>query len=130
MLTRDAANGFTLVEVIMALLIFMVGVLGLGATSASMLRSSIDLEARELAIQAIDDRLTAASMDPRYEALDSLYAGTETGVFDRFTRVTTVTRTQTPVAGGSMLDYVTLQVVVSGGRLDAPLSRSISLAAP
>ena len=125
-----ARAGFTLVEVIIALMIFMVGVLGLGATGASMIRSAIDLETREMATQALSDRVTAVTMDPRYEQLDSLYSGTEVAVLDRFTRQTTVVRTQTVVTGGSTLDYQTIQIVVFGGSLPGPLSRSVVVAAP
>jgi len=123
-------GGFTLVEVTIAMTIFMVAILGLGATSATMLRNVIELEEREVAIQVLDDRITSASMDPRYLALDSLYAGTDANVLGRFSRTTTLIRTQTAISGGSTLDYTTVRVVVSGGRLDTPLSRAITVTAP
>lgn len=127
---RQSSSGFTLVEVIVALTIFMVGVLGLGGTGVSLIRNAIELETREIALQAIGDRLTTISVDPRYEALDSLYAGTESDVFGRFTRTTTVARTQTAVTGGGTLDFTTVNVAVSGGGLDESLSRSITVAQP
>jgi prepilin-type N-terminal cleavage/methylation domain-containing protein len=125
-----SSAGFTLVEVIVALTIFMVGVLGLGGTGVSLIRNAVELETREIALQAIGDRLTTISVDPRYEALDSLYDGTENDVLGRFTRTTTVARTQTAITGGGTLDFITVSVAVTGGGLDEGLSRSITVAQP
>lgn len=123
--------GFTLVEVIVALTILLVGLLGMGVTGGGMIRSAMRQEALELATQAAEDRLAAISMDPRYASLDSLYAGTESVIpeLPGFTRTTTIRRTQTPTQRGT-IDYQEISVVVTAPGLDNPVGRVAVVGAP
>ena len=70
--------------------------------------------------------------EPRYAALDSLFAGTESEIlgtafpgYDRVTKVTRVTATS-PVP----LDYTRILVEVTGPLLNEPVQRQIVVAAP
>lgn len=130
MLTGNARSGFTLVEVIVALLILSTAVLGLAGSASRLATTSATAELRALALQSVEDRLARIRMDPRYGGLDSLYSGVETGLFaiDGITRTTRVTHVQqtTPL----VLDYTRISVTVEGTLLSEPISRQIVIAAP
>ena len=130
MLTGNARSGFTLVEVIVALLILSTAVLGLAGSASRLATTSATAELRALALQSVEDRLARIRMDPRYGGLDTLYSGVETGLFaiDGITRTTRVTHVQqtTPL----VLDYTRISVTVEGTLLSEPISRQIVIAAP
>jgi prepilin-type N-terminal cleavage/methylation domain-containing protein len=122
--------GFTIVEVIVALVILSVAVLGLSASAATLATRAADAELRARALYSVQDRMAQIQVDPRYADLDSLYSGTESDVLGLvgFTRTTSVTHvlqtTPTP------LDYKVVSVVLSGPLLAAPISRQLVVAAP
>lgn len=130
MLTKTSRAGFTIIEVIVALVILAVAVLGLSASAATLASRAADAELRTRALYSVQDRLTQIEVDSRYALLDSLYAGTETAVsgLSGFTRTTTVTHVlqTTP----PRLDYKVVSVVVDGPPLGVPISRQIVIAAP
>jgi len=127
MLSSDHSKdrGFTLVEVIVAMTILTVGMLGLGVANGGMIRNAVRLEFEELALQAVEDRLAAISLDPRYAQIDSVYGGTETEIdgLAGFTRSTTVIRTQSVGPGGGIVDYLDIRVSVVGPGLSEPVGR-------
>jgi len=126
--TRDS-SGFTLVEVIVALVILSVAVLGLSASAARLTTNAADAELRARALYSVQDRLALIQVDPRYADLDSLYDGSEPALgMTGFTRTTTVTHVvQT---NPTPLDYKVVAVVVDGPPLPSPISRQIVVAAP
>jgi len=129
-LTRSTQAGFTLVEVVVALVILSTAVLGLGASATRLTTASANAELRALALQSVEDQIARIRLDPRYGGLDTLYAGVETGLFPvaGITRTTTVTHVQetTPL----VLDYKRISVSVAGAPLTAPVERQIVIAAP
>jgi type II secretion system protein I len=125
-------DGFTLVEVVVALVILSTAVLGLAATSSRLATTANNAELRALALEAVEDRVAEARLEPRYGALDSLFSGTEGDIlgsahpgYDRVTKVTRVTATS-PVP----LDYTEILVAVTGPLLNEPVQRQIVVAAP
>ncbi|MEM7417264.1 MAG: prepilin-type N-terminal cleavage/methylation domain-containing protein [Gemmatimonadota bacterium] len=124
-------NGFTLVEVTISILILSVALLGLATTTSRMIQPVADVENEFVALQSVEDQLSLISLDPRYGVLDTLYAGTDTMVngLPGASRVTALTRTTTPGTGGKTIDYWTVTVTVSGGRLVSPVSRELILGA-
>jgi len=124
--------GFTLVEIIIAILILTGAVLGIAASTGRLVASSGRTEIEFNALQAVEDRLSLVRLELRYGLLDSIFEGTETGLpgLDGLTRTTTVTRTQTVVSGGKVLDYTTVVVTLSGPRLEADVHRKLVLGAP
>jgi len=129
-LTRQGRAGFTLVEVIVALLLLTTAVLGMAGSASRLATTTATSELRALARQSVEDRLARIRMDPRYGALDTLYAGVESGLFSipGITRTTTVTHvTQTTPL---VLDYRRIAVTVEGTFLTTPISRQIVIAAP
>jgi prepilin-type N-terminal cleavage/methylation domain-containing protein len=131
MLTRRQ-DGFTLIEVCIAIVILTVAILGLGSSTARMLSPVGNAELEFAALQAVEDRLSEMRLDPRYGLLDSIYGGTETGLpaLTGMSRATTVTRTQNVLANGNTLDFQTIVVTVAGGNLPEPVSRTLIMGAP
>ncbi len=125
----DRQSGFSLVEVIVALVILSVAVLGLGASASRLTTTAAGAEMRALAVQLLDDRIAEVRLDPRYGGLDTLYAGVETDILGPGTsRTTTVVHVQetTPL----VLDYKRISVTVAGPFIQPPLSRQIIIGAP
>lgn len=124
-----AAKGFTLVEVMMALVILMVVLLGFAVSSGRLLHTVTTSDLQESAIQLARSRLEQVQLEPNYGALDSIYAKTETGfpTLPGFTRVTTITR-----FGGlsQPIDYKRITVTITGPGLVAPVVRTTTVAAP
>ena len=133
MLTRTKGDraGFTLVEVVVALVILSTAVLGLAATSSRLATTANTAELRALALEAVEDRVAEVRLDPRYSALDSLYQGTESDILGTsmrgYDRTTTITRV---LSTSPALDYTRISVKVTGPLLTEPISRQISVAAP
>ncbi len=130
MLIRDARGGFTLVEVIVAMTILSVAVLGLASSTARLTTTSASAELRALALEAAEDRLGRVRLDPRYGGLDTLYSGVDTDLFGiaGMTRTTSVDHVQQ--SSPHPLDYKRVTVTITGPRLDPPISRRLVIAAP
>jgi len=125
-------DGFTLVELTVALVLLTVALLGLGASTGGLIRSSVEEEVRATLLQAVDDRLAEVRMDPRYASLDSLYEDTEADVLglEGYDRSTNITRVQQTQASGRVRDFTVVWVSVTGPALPEPLARVFVLAAP
>lgn len=132
MLKHDTKNGFTLVEIMVAIVMLTVGILGLSASSSKMLEPTNSAETEFIALQYVVDRISEIRMDPRYGLLDSIYVATESTLpgLAGAQRVTAFARTRNQQGNGKWIDYWTVTVTVSGGRVPAPIARSLILAAP
>jgi prepilin-type N-terminal cleavage/methylation domain-containing protein len=134
MLTRAGRDrdGFTLVEVVVALVILSTAVLGLAATSSGLATTANTAQLRALALEAVEDRVAEVRLDPRYSALDSLYDGTEADILGTaipgYDRTTTITRVS--VTTPTPLDYTRIVVEVTGPLLTETIQRHIVIAAP
>jgi Tfp pilus assembly protein PilV len=120
-----------LIEVMFALVILAVGILGLTTVTGRLSTTAATAEERALALQAVEDRLTLIAADPRYSRLDSLYEKSESGIpgLPDYTRTTEVVRTTTTLTGGGIVDLTRITVEVDGRFLPSPLSRTLYLAA-
>lgn len=125
-------GGFTLIEIIIAILLLTSAVLGIAASAGRMIAPAADAEMEFAALLAVEDRITQVRLDPRYAVLDSLYAGTEQGLpgLDGYSRVTDVTTVSTPIGGGKYMEYLKITVTMSGPTLKEPISRMVIMAAP
>lgn len=128
----ETSEGFTLIEVTVALVLLAVAFLGVNLTTGRMVRTVAEEEVRAVVQQAVEDRLTEIRMDPRYPVLDSLYAGTEAPVLglDGFSRATTFQRVDRQLPSGRTLDYWTVWVTVEGPFVGSPMSRTITVGQP
>ena len=124
--------GFTLVELVVALVILAVALLGLSASTTGLVRSVSEEEIKATLLQAVEDRISEVRMDPRYGGLETLYENEESDVLglDGYTRSTAVERVEASVAGGGVRDYTVVVVTVKGPGLEEPLSRRVVVAAP
>jgi prepilin-type N-terminal cleavage/methylation domain-containing protein len=120
-------RGFTLIEVVVALTILLVVMIGLVTMTGKTSNIAAVSDRQESAIQLLHDRVDQVRADPNYAKLDSAYAGTESSfpTLPGFTRVTQIIRTTS-----SSNDYKRITVTVTGPGLSAPVSRTVTVAAP
>lgn len=120
-------RGFTLIEVVVALTILLVVMVGLVTMTGKTSNIAATSERQEAAIQLVNDRIDQVRVDPNYTTLDSIYATTESSfpTLPGLTRVTTIIRTTS-----SSNDYKRITVTVSGTGLSAPIARTVTVAAP
>ena len=120
-------RGFTLVELIIAVGLLMMVVLGMATTTVRLVRLVAESDWRATAIELADDRIQLIAMDPDYDQLEAKYSGTESG----FPTLTGVTReTYIVYFGGSDQDFKKITVTVSGPGLEQPVTRSVTVGAP
>jgi prepilin-type N-terminal cleavage/methylation domain-containing protein len=131
-LGADTRGGFTLVEIMVALVLLAVAFLGVSMSTGRLVRSVAQEEVRAVVQQAVEDRITEIRMDPRYGVLDSIYSGTESPALglQGYTRTTEFTRIRRTQSGGGVEDYWEVWVTVTGPFAGSPLSRQIVVAAP
>jgi prepilin-type N-terminal cleavage/methylation domain-containing protein len=122
-------QGFTLVEVMIALVILMVVVVGFMSTSSRLMHTVAVNDRQEAAIRLAYDRIEMIRLDPRYTKLESLFVATETGFasLPGYTRVTAMSLVGGP---GQPTNHKKVTVTVTGPGLLAPVKRTTTVAAP
>ena len=130
MLTDRARSGFTMVEVVVALVILAVAVLGLSASAATLATRAADAELRARALFAVQDIIAQVQVDPRYGMLDSLYGGSQTNALGMTGFTLTTTVTQVVQTNPTPLDYTVVDVILDGPQLGGAVSRRLVVAAP
>jgi prepilin-type N-terminal cleavage/methylation domain-containing protein len=120
--------GFTLIEVVLALTILLIVMVGLVTTTGKTAHVAVTADRTEAAIELVQDKIDRIRIDPYYGALDSAYTGTESSFpsLPGFTRTTTFVRVTT-----SGNDYKKFTVTVTGRGLPAAgISRTVTVGAP
>lgn len=130
MLTGRGRDGFTMVEVIVALVILGVAVLGLSASASSLATRAAEAELRARALYTVQDRLAEVQLDSRYAMLDSLYEETETDALGMSGFTLTTSVDHVVQTNPTPLDYKIVSVVIDGPVLGGAISRQIVVAAP
>jgi type II secretion system protein I len=121
-------GGFTLIEVMIALVVLTIAVLSLMQVTARMIRSVTDDRTRTLAAASAEARIAEVRAWPTYSTLESQYAGTESNTpVTGLSRVTTIVRTG---GVGQTNDYKRITVTVSGTGLTSSVSRTVTIAPP
>jgi prepilin-type N-terminal cleavage/methylation domain-containing protein len=123
-------NGFTLVEMIVAITILAAAILALSTSSSSLARVALETETRALALQACEDRIAEIRLHPIYPQLDSLYSENGSGVvgLEGFSRNTEITRIiREGEREGKFIDFTRITVTVNGPGLSNAVSRSVSI---
>ena len=125
-------RGFTIIEMAVSILILSSAVLGLGASSTYMIEIASGAVVKSEALQAVEGRISQIAMDPRYQALDSLYSGTEGDPpgLEGYARVTEITRVMQEGESGRYTDYKVVYVTVSGPELSPGISRTTIVGSP
>lgn len=128
----DARGGFTVIELMIALAVLALAVLGVAGSTSRLSVQATTAETHSMALKAVDDQITRVSVDPRYERLDSLYEGTETVLpgMPGYQRVTTLDDVQVALSADNSVTYRRLTVRVSGPGLREEVARTVVLAAP
>lgn len=128
---RSGGRGMTLVEIVIALSILAVVILGMGQFAFNFSRTERLAEARTIAVNLADQRLSEVRASPNYSGIDSTYGVAEATVagFPGFSRQTTVVHTGGPRPTYTT-DYKTVTVTVMGPPLAAPIMKTIVVAAP
>ncbi len=119
-----ARSGMTLVEVLVAVVLMAGVLLGMGAFSAGMARTSGTARVTATATQLVADRLELVKTAPRYTAIESLYVAVEPVIAGQsgYARTTLVRR-----VGGQptdSIDYKIVTVEVSHGAIPKPVRKS------
>lgn len=122
-------NGFTLVEVMIALVLLAVVMLGVAGTTGAVLLQAAEDERETTAVQLVHDRIEVVLTDPDYDDLAAEYAGAENDLpgAPGMTRVTTIN--QMTVPGEGAIDAKKVSVRVTGDGLAEPVARTAVRAA-
>lgn len=120
-------RGFTLIEVLVALVILTVAIMGIASATGQFMHVVATSDRQTAAIQLAEDRIELIQMDPNYGGLDTTYSATESSfpTLPGFTRATTIVRIT-----GSGQDHKKITVTVNGPGLRAPVNRTVTRAAP
>jgi len=121
----------TLVEIIIALTILAVVILGMGQFVFNYSRTERQSEARTLAVFLADQRLSEIRASPNYSGMDSTYGVAEGTIpgYPGYQRTTTIVHTGGP-RPTFVNDFKTITVTVSSPALSAPVSKTVVVAAP
>jgi len=128
-LIMNGRNGFTLIEVILAMTILLVVMMLLAKTTGDTVHTAALTDRQESAIELAMDRIEQVRTDPVYDSLESRYAKTETG-FATLPGVTRVTIINHTGGSGQANDYKKVEVTVSGTGISPNVIRTATVAAP
>ena len=127
-----ARDGFTFVEVMVAIVLIGTVVLSLSAATTGMIHASTESGRNTVLMSLVQERLGQVAADPDYDRLATTYQGVETGELQgvRYRRTTLVEHVRDEQEDKRMIDYKRVTVTVeevSGGR---EMTRSITVGAP
>ena len=124
-------RGFSLVEVVVALVILAVAIMGAQTMTATMINTVSTANIENSAAQLVEDRIDRIRTDPAYDSLTTKYVATESAMpgWSTLQRVTQLTRTRDSTAAG-ITDFYTVTVTVSGQGLRGPVRRTIVVGSP
>ena len=124
-------DGFTIVEILLALLLLSFMVMGFQAATGEIIHYAAQSDREAVAVQLVEDRLDLIRLDPDYADLETRYETTEPTLEDYpgLSRVTELVHTYQEQSTG-VLDYLKVTVTVSGGSLREPVARTIVIGAP
>jgi prepilin-type N-terminal cleavage/methylation domain-containing protein len=126
-------GGFTLIEVMLALSLLAIIMLGMGATTSSFVRTVNQNKMRNEAVGIVDGQISRIRTEPMYDSIAARYAGTATVSSPpyTFTRTTTITNDATlSGVADSLNDYKRVTVTVTATGLSPAVSRTVTVAAP
>ena len=120
----------TLIEIIIALTILAVVILGMGQFAFNFSRTERQSEARTIGVFLADQRLSEIRSSPNYAGIDSIYGVAEATIagFTGYARRTTIVHTGGPRPQTN--DYKTVTVTVTAPTLATPVKKTIVVAAP
>jgi prepilin-type N-terminal cleavage/methylation domain-containing protein len=123
-------RGFTLIEIMIALVILAVVILGLTTATSSFIHTVATGQDRAAAIQLAEQRIEQIQMFPNYVALDTAFGKTETTFpgLTGYRRVTTVVHVGGPPPDS--VDYKKFTVRVTAPGIPDTVKRTVTVGAP
>jgi prepilin-type N-terminal cleavage/methylation domain-containing protein len=119
-------RGFTLIEIMIALVILAIAILGMATATAQFMHVVTVGNTRAAATQLAQQRIEQVLMDPNYSAIDTAYGKTETNFpgMTGYVRITTIQWVK------DSLDYkrITVRVIPPTGK--DTVKRTVMVAAP
>ena len=130
-LPAHGPRGLSLIEIMIAMVILTVVLLGMGRYMVDFSRTVRKSESRTVAVNLAAQRLSEIRASPNYSGLETNFATTETSIagFLGYTRSTTITRFGGPRPTFTN-DYKVATVAVTGPGLTAPIRKTIVVAVP
>ena len=125
-----AERGVTLIEVIIAMLILTVVLLGMGSYAVNFTRTVSKSDSRTIAVNLASQRISEIRSAPNYAALEATYIATEASIagFTGYSRVTRIVRTGGPRPTYTS-DYKTVTVTVTAPGITS-IKKTVVVAAP
>ena len=121
-------HGFTLIEVMIALVILAGVVLAMGLNTTTVSKSVRDADFKNRAQSVAEMQIGRARTWPTYSTLSELTAARFNGTADGLVTATTISR---DTLNGMNTTTVTVQIsAVVSSNLPSPISRTITIAAP
>lgn len=126
----ERRDGFTLVEVVVALMLLTTAVMGMQLMTAQMLRRMTVAQVQLSASQLAEDRLDQIRLEPNYANIPT-YAGTENTIagFPSYTRITTILQQRDSTEAG-ITDFRRITVEVRAPALTPSVRRTLVIGAP
>ncbi len=127
-----AQRGFTLVEVIVALVLLGTVVLALSGGTARMIHAATESGRDTILMSLVQERLGQIAADPAYAELEDQYQGTESGEMQgvEYRRTTLISHVRQNQSGGRVIDYKRVAVTVMETNSGREVTRAISVGAP
>lgn len=132
-------NGFTTIEVLIAMAILAITLLGAQVMFTDhFIRSTGKHDQRTVALQLAKDRteliqMSGANSVMSYDQLASVYSettNTEMPDHPGFTRTTRIVSSDSLAGGGIVGDFTRITVTVDGPGLRSPVAQTVSVGAP
>lgn len=121
-------EGFTLVEIIVAIVMLSFVLLGLVGSTMKLESSIREQERRSVAIELVEERIAQIQIDPAYGTLEERYAGEDRPVTAHPDFVRTTVGKE--VLGAEGEEYKVFTVSVDGPGVGPTVQRTIVVAAP
>lgn len=124
-------RGLTLIEVMIAMVILTVVLLGMGKFAVNFMRAVQQSEARIVAVNLVDQRFSEIRSSPNYSGLETAFNGTESAItgFTGYSRTTTIVHTGGPRPTYTD-DYKTITVTVLPPGPIGAVKKTIVVASP
>jgi prepilin-type N-terminal cleavage/methylation domain-containing protein len=123
-------RGFTLIEILIAMVILTIVSVGLGKFVATFLHTVGTSTAKTVATAVAQEQLELIRADPSYTTLVATYNGQTTVGFPGYASMTRTTRVVRTTGATPRRDYTKVTVAVSEPTMGTPVNVTIVVAAP
>jgi prepilin-type N-terminal cleavage/methylation domain-containing protein len=113
-------RGFTLIEIMVAMVVLAAVLLGAGRFTARFLHTTAISQAMTVASDVASERMEMITTDPSYTTLGARWSGTTTG-FPGYPAMTMTTTAQRITGNNPRRDYTIVTVQVTEPTLPAPV---------